>query len=329
MKNRLVHLIVFSFLLIFVSNCKKENKNNEPAINQQYRQEMRSFVQGISTWAKSIKPGFLIIPQNGVELVSQGVYDIGSPDINYIGAIDAIGQEDLFYGYVDDDIPTPSSERDYITTYLDMAKNLGVGILVTDYCSTPIRMDDSYYQNNLKGYISYAADHRELDNIPSHPLLPYNINTDTIDSISKTKNFLYLINPGQYSSKQDIINAIKTTNYDMIIMDCFFEGEEYTTSEINELKVKASGSTRLVVSYLSIGEAEDYRYYWDQNWITHPPEWLDQENNYWPGNYHVKYWEKQWQDIIFGNDNSYLKKIINSGFDGVYLDIIDGFEYYE
>jgi len=33
--------------------------------------------------------------------------------------------------------------------------------------------------------------------------------------------------------------------------------------------------------------------------------------------------------IIYGNNNSYLKKILDAGFDGVYLDIIDAFEYFE
>ena len=37
----------------------------------------------------------------------------------------------------------------------------------------------------------------------------------------------------------------------------------------------------------------------------------------------------QWQNIIYGNESSYLTKIIEAGFDGVYRDIIDAFEYYE
>ena len=36
-----------------------------------------------------------------------------------------------------------------------------------------------------------------------------------------------------------------------------------------------------------------------------------------------------WQDIICGSEDSYLNKIIKAHFDGVYLDIIDAFEYYE
>lgn len=37
----------------------------------------------------------------------------------------------------------------------------------------------------------------------------------------------------------------------------------------------------------------------------------------------------QWQQIINGNDQSYAKMILNAGFVGVYLDLIDAFEYYE
>jgi len=84
-----------------------------------------------------------------------------------------------------------------------------------------------------------------------------------------------------------------------------------------------------VLSYMSIGEAEDYRYYWQPTWNTSKPEWLESENPDWPGNFKVKYWYKSWQEIIYGNNGSYLKKIIDAGYDGVYLDIIDAFEYFE
>ncbi|HEC89701.1 MAG TPA: hypothetical protein ENI44_03860, partial [Thermoplasmatales archaeon] len=53
------------------------------------------------------------------------------------------------------------------------------------------------------------------------------------------------------------------------------------------------------------------------------------ENPNWPGCYKVKYWYPEWQSIIYGNNDSYLKKILDAGFDGVYLDVIDAFEYFE
>jgi len=95
------------------------------------------------------------------------------------------------------------------------------------------------------------------------------------------------------------------------------------------LRSKQNGGKRMVIAYMSIGEAEDYRYYWQPEWDSNPPSWLKGENPHWEGNYKVEYWDPLWQQIIFGTDSSYLDKILDAGFDGVYLDIIDAFEYFE
>jgi cysteinyl-tRNA synthetase len=213
--------------------------------------------------------------------------------------------------------------------FLDLAKNYEVVILVTDYCSSTSKIDDSYLRNNLKGYISFAATHRELDNIPSYPLSPFGENNITVNTLDEAKNFLYLINPDKFSSKQDLINSVTSTNYDLLIMDLFFDEEAFTNAEVESLRNKANGGKRLVVCYMSIGEAEDYRYYWKRSWKKGDPEWLYKENPDWEGNYKVKYWMDEWKKIIFGNENSYLDKILDAEFDGVYLDIIDAFEYFE
>lgn len=42
----------------------------------------------------------------------------------------------------------------------------------------------------------------------------------------------------------------------------------------------------------------------------------------------MKYWETDWQSLIYGSSTSYLDKIIDAGLDGVYLDIIDAYEYW-
>ena len=80
---------------------------------------------------------------------------------------------------------------------------------------------------------------------------------------------------------------------------------------------------------MSIGQAEDYRYYWQTDWLGGDPTWLGIEDDNWQGNYYVKYWDGDWKNIIFGNDDAYLDKIIDAGFDGVYLDLVDAFEYFE
>jgi cysteinyl-tRNA synthetase len=316
-------------ILVGLAACKKEEKTNPKDLN--YRQEMRNFVEGISAYAKAIRPDFAIIPQNGSELVSTNGENTVNPDMDYIQAIDGIGQEDLYYGYNADDQETPSKDKIWIKSFLDLAKDNGqVKIMVTDYCSTHSKMDHSYIENNTNDYISFAASHRGLDNIPNYPNPIYNENSRDVNSIQNAKNFLYLLSPdNEYASKQAFVDAVKSTNYDFIIMDFFYDGEEFTTSQLDELRKKANGGKRLLICYMSIGEAEDYRYYWQNDWKPGNPSYIEKENPNWPGNFYVRYWDSDWQKIIFGNDSSYLKRIIDSGFDGVYLDIIDAYEQFE
>jgi cysteinyl-tRNA synthetase, unknown class len=324
--KKFIFVQIILFILISCNNDKDENSSAD----MDYKQEMRDFVIGISKYAKTSNANFLIIPQNGIELVTSNGDEDGTLSTTYLGAIDGNGQEDLFYGYDNDDQATLAIDNSFLRTFLDKSKSLGKTILVTDYCSTPANVDNSYNQNNTANYISFASANRELNDIPNYPIQINKENNAVVTTLSEVKNFLYLINPEKFDSKSDFINAISATNYDLLIMDLFFnDGTEFTATEINQLKNKANGGKRLVISYMSIGEAENYRYYWQTSWDSNKPSWVDSENPDWAGNFKIKYWEQEWQNIIFGNDNSYLHKIITANFDGVYLDIIDAFEYYE
>lgn len=318
----------FLMLTVVLFSCS-DDEDEGNSYDEDFKQEMRNFVIGISTYAKSINPDFIIIPQNGQELAtSDGEVD-GTACLSYLNAIDGVGREDLFYGYDDDDVATSTADHNYMISFLDVCESNDVEVLTTDYCWTHSKMDDSYSQNELKGYISFAAPDRELSIIPDYPATPYHVNSNVISNLTQAKNFLYLLNPENFTSKQDFINAITATNYDVLIMDCFFDDALFSASEVAQLKVKENGGQRLVISYMSIGEAEDYRYYWNNTWAVGDPSWIEDENPDWEGNYKVVYWDPAWQAIIFGNDDSYLKKILDAGFDGVYLDIIDAFEYFE
>jgi len=151
-----------------------------------YRKEMRDFVQGISSYARGLQPGFIIIPQNGHELLTENGEETGTPASDYIHAIDGVGREDLFFGYNEDNVPTPESEREYMIAFMDRAELNGIEVLVTDYCWTEPHVDYSYEQNADKGYISFAADHRELDNIPVYPATPFNVNSADVYSLMKS-----------------------------------------------------------------------------------------------------------------------------------------------
>ncbi|MFC2751121.1 MAG: hypothetical protein ACFN38_08370 [Campylobacter sp.] len=79
---------------------------------------------------------------------------------------------------------------------------------------------------------------------------------------------MYLINSEKFSTKLQLIDTLKNMDYDIIITDLFHFEKAYTASKIRELKTKHNGGKRLVICYMSIGEAEDYRYYWDGAWKT-------------------------------------------------------------
>jgi len=71
-----------------------------------------------------------------------------------------------------------------------------------------------------------------------------------------------LINPGSFPDKDAFLNAMGKTDYDVVIIDLFYNRTALTASEVASLRTKVNGESRLVIAYMSIGDAEDYRYYW-------------------------------------------------------------------
>jgi cysteinyl-tRNA synthetase len=137
------------------------------------------------------------------------------------------------------------------------------------------------------------------------------------------------INDFLYQLQNIDLQAIGETAYDLIVIDYSLDGTDATAFTAEEITRLRDGDDKIVLAYMSIGEAEDYRFYWQESWDDDPPRWLDEENPDWEGNYKVRYWDADWQAIIFGSEDSYLDKIIAAGFDGVYLDLVDSYVYYE
>jgi len=135
-------------------------------------------------------------------------------------------------------------------------------------------------------------------------------------------------------TRAEAVKQLAGSGRDLVVMDYAYEGGaegKWTRDEIET--IRQGKAKRRVAAYLSIGEAEDYRPYWHKEWDADgdgkpdpgAPPFLAGENPDWKGNYKVRYWESAWQRIILG----YLDEIIEQGFDGVYLDIVDGFEFFE
>lgn len=166
------------------------------------------------------------------------------------------------------------------------------------------------------------------------------------------------------------LDALRNSDYDVIYIDSFYNHRAFpenqtplTIAEIDSLKVKPDGGRRQVIAYLSIGSAEQNRWYCQDEWTRADPNNPNSPRSmkagtttgngasrvYTPaeegtptwlafgygGNYTeeavVQWWDQAWRDIIIngggqyrhkttGDNTSSIDRIINQGFDGVYLD---------
>lgn len=129
---------------------------------------------------------------------------------------------------------------------------------------------------------------------------------------------------------------IAASSYDVMVVD-YAESSDLqaettelplTREQVAGMQKKPDGSKRTVIAYLSIGEAENYRYYWKPEWNRAAPSWKGPESKEWKNNFLVKYWDPSWQNIMFGNPQSYVDRILAAGFDGFYIDRADAYYRY-
>lgn len=126
-----------------------------------------------------------------------------------------------------------------------------------------------------------------------------------------TVPFLYQLQNANYQS-------LSSGDFQVAVIDMDDSG--LTAGQIDALQ---QDQGKLLITYVSIGEAEDYRDYWqDGNWTGDAPSFLLGENPDWEGNYLVKFWDAEWQSTIFARVDEALKL----GYNGIYLDIVDAYD---
>jgi cysteinyl-tRNA synthetase len=301
--------------------------------NINYRYQMRRFILNIASQARKYQKDFIIITQNGLELFREK--NTKNWHKTLINTVNGIAAEEVFYGNPNTGAKTPPKISRAMLKILLGLNKFNKKILLVDYVKKPkLRLKIQGLARRY-GFISFTGQ-KDLARIPQPKYIKAHKPQKAVPNLQAANNFLYLINPKWFSSRNEFVKALAQTKYDLLIIDAFFKGKPLTPAQIMRLKQKKSGSQRLVIAYLSIGEAENYRYYWKKSWYKKKPPFLAQENPQWAGNYKVKYWLPSWQKIICGLpqegdgfEKSYLKRIIAAGFDGVYLDIIDAALYFE
>ena len=118
------------------------------------------------------------------------------------------------------------------------------------------------------------------------------------------------------------LDPAKVPQTDLLITDPTRDGSTpLNATEMAQLKT----GKRLLLGYLSLGEAENYRPYWKKGWMPGKPAWLGPTNPEWGGNYKVHYWDPAWRELMRKSAGEIQKQ----GFDGLFLDVVDGWEFWQ
>jgi len=299
------------------------------------RKEMRKLIQEISAFARRYRRDFTVITQNGLALLTKS--DSGDetqalPARSYMQSIDGVLQEALFYGLPEMDKPTTKDRRDALLKLAGVGKQNGLKVLTLDYAKTPKAVDAAYRLGRAKGLVSFVAPAvgLEINAVPRYPRHPANANSTSIISLKSIENFLYIRDSSAFGRQDEFAMKLHDNNFDAVVVDIFHRtGEPLSKRAVETLKFKKLGARRLVLAYLNIGAAESHRSYWKSHWGEGSPPWISAA---YPGNadkYFVQYWHPEWRQIITGNTDSYVYGIVKQGFDGVVLDDVDAYRYFE
>jgi cysteinyl-tRNA synthetase len=158
----------------------------------------------------------------------------------------------------------------------------------------------------------------------------------------------------QEISEPGAVDALAASHYDLLVLeptrtDWSSDDKGFDTrgmvARLQASRASDGVHRKRILAYVDIGEAEDWRWYWtwSRDWDCQPPppsDWpeyvLACDPDGWAGNYPVAYWDPGWKEIMIQGqattgapDRDYrsaLDEVIGDGFDGIYLDWVEGYE---
>lgn len=296
-------IIVFLFIS-FVSFIKGDEIS---------KNKMRELIEQIKIQSKEK----ILVPQNGTNIFFNG----DKLDKIFIKNVEGVSQESLFYGVGGINEETPEDEKNYLLKNLIEIEKEGKVVLSVNYANAKNLRNKILKDTRKYNFIGEAVPSYSANSI-FQPLQKNSLKNVT--NLKEVKNFLYLLNPEKFKNTDDYYRVLKNTDFDLLIIEPSLNGKFLTKEQIDSLKIRKNGTRRLIIAYFSIGEAENYRDYWQTSWNKKLPEWIVKENENWKGNFIIKYWSPQWKKII----KNYQKKLDDIGVDGYYLDTIDTYEQF-
>lgn len=151
---------------------------------------------------------------------------------------------------------------------------------------------------------------------------PANETAAKIQTLDQVRSLLVALEPYGYERMEDWLRPLINNNYDLLIVEPFFNGNMALTKEhVTRLKSKALGGQRLVMAHLTLGLAQDTLPYWKDDWKVGNPAFL---TGYFPGQsglYWVNIQDKAWLELM----GKGFASLMDLGFDGLILDGVTTF----
>jgi cysteinyl-tRNA synthetase len=163
------------------------------------------------------------------------------------------------------------------------------------------------------------------DNTPSSPMALHDV-----------RYWAYQI---QGLEEDGAVDALVNSRYDLLVLEPTRteqgSADFDTRGMVSRLRASPSsrpGAGKLVIAYIDIAEAEDWRDYWQPDWVAPTPSragtpdfLVRPDPDGWAGDYPVAYWDQRWKNIIIFAGDSMLQQVLDDGFDGIYMDWVEAY----
>ena len=133
--------------------------------------------------------------------------------------------------------------------------------------------------------------------------------------------------------REGAVEALAASAYPLLVLEPGHNFSEYpydTGAILEALGTAPDGTERLLLAYIDIGQAEDYRDYWEDHWRAptsrepgSPDFLITVDPDGWSGNYSVAFWRPEWKELWLGPEGI-VAVLAGMGFDGIYLDWVEG-----
>jgi dipeptidyl aminopeptidase/acylaminoacyl peptidase len=107
------------------------------------------------------------------------------------------------------------------------------------------------------------------------------------ERLANVTNWLYLIGD---NPEPDVVTQSAASEYDLVVLDFVPSQADATDYPMTEVVAALHDAGKLVIAYIDVGQAENYRTYWQPGWRVGNPEWIiGIDPDGWEGNFPVAF----------------------------------------